>query len=326
MTRTKLLKNGQAIGFGLFRYLLIICLAYMILYPLLRMFAEGIAHPHTIGMVGSIWIPPIISFDNFMVAFTVMNFIPSLIFTVSIISLMMILQTFNAALAGYAFARLRFRGSGILFGLVILTIVVPTQTLMLPQFVLFRNFDIFGIFNLILGEPLNLLGEPTAMFLMAGLGQGIAGGMFIYIFRQFFRGLPKELEEAAHVDGAGVIRTFFTIVIPMAKPAVLTVATLSFIWNYNDSFFPQLFHPTGQYLRARITALNAPSGGTSTMQLAIGLVRGNIPRGAVVLSSPAYDAVILTVCTLLSILPLVVIFLIIQKQFVEGVERSGIVG
>jgi len=326
MDKYKFAKVSKRVLVSIFRYTLIVCLSYMILYPMLRMIVTAIGHPHTIGTVGAIWVPPIISLDNFRVAWAIIDFVPHLIFTITRVAFIVILQMLNAALAGYAFARLRFRGSGILFVLVLLTIVVPTQVLMLPQFVLFRNFDILGIFTLITGEPLNLLGQPTAMYLMALLGQGIAGGIFIYIFRQFFRGLPKELEEAAYVDGAGVLRTFFVIVLPLAKPSFLTVGTLSFIWNYNDSFFPSLFHPTGQWISGRISALVAPSGGTSTIQLAIDIARARIPFDTIVLESPAYDAAIFTVATLLAILPLVLLFLPIQKHFVQGVERSGITG
>ncbi|MCL1987492.1 MAG: carbohydrate ABC transporter permease [Firmicutes bacterium] len=324
--RATMQKVLNGVIFGIMRYLLMISLCFMIIYPLLRMFVAAISHPHTINTVGAMWIPQMSSWDNLIVAWNVMNFLPSLGFTFAAVGFVMLLQVINAAFAGYAFARLRFKGISVFFGLVLLTVVVPTQVFMLPQFIMFRNFDIFGIFTLITGEPLNMLGEPTSMFVMAGLGQGLAGGIFIYIFRQFFRGLPKELEEAAYVDGAGVPRTFFGIVLPMAKPAFLTVATLSFIWNYNDSFFTSLFHPTGMYLRSRISALAAPSGGTSTMQMAINIARPNFPLGTQTLTTQQYDGIIFTVCIMLSILPLIALFLVIQRQFVEGMERSGIVG
>ena len=327
MNKARVVRRSQNFALSVFRFGLIICLMYMILYPLLRMVAEAIVHPHVIGSVGSLWIPAMVTFDNFRVAWHVMNFLPSLGFTMAVMTGIMLLQVLCASFAGYAFSRLRFRGIGIFFALVLLTIVVPNQVLFLPQWIMFREFDVFGIFALITGEPLNLLGEPTAMFVMAGLGQGLAGGIFVYIFRQFFRGLPKELEEAAYVDGAGVLRTFFTIAMPMAKPAILTVGTLSFIWNWNDSFFQSVFHPSNSYMRVRISQLNAPSaGGTSVVQQAILNIQSRLPDTIVTLTTPQYDAVIIGVANLLSILPLILLFLLVQRQFVEGVERSGIVG
>jgi len=310
------------------RYALIISLSYMILYPLLRMLTLVISHPRALGAVGGIWIPPMFSLDNFRVAFGVMDFWSTLWFTARNVGMIMILQVLCAAFAGYAFARLRFKGMGFLFIMVLITFIVPVEVFMLPQRVLFQNFDIFGIITAVRGEPINMLGSPTAMFVLAGTGMGLAGGLFIYIFRQFFRGLPKELEEAAYVDGAGFLRTFFTIVFPMAKPAFLTVGTLSFIWNYNDTHFPTLFNPTNRYMSIRTQLLEQAQGGTSIMQNMISQARsaGRIAHEVEALATPLYDAALRQVSAFVAILPLIILFLIIQKQFVEGVERSGIVG
>jgi multiple sugar transport system permease protein len=329
ISRAKLVKYARILAFKTFRTLLILSLMYMILYPLLSMIARSFVHPHVINTIGSLWIPPIATIDNYKVAWHVLDYLPTLGFTMFFITVIMVLQLANSAFAGYAFARLRFKGIGIFFMLVIVTIVVPTQVFFLPQYIMFRNFDVFGIFTLITGSPLNLLGEPTAMFVMAGLGQGLSGGIFIFIFRQFFRGLPTELEEAAYVDGAGVLRTFFRIALPLSKPAILTVCTLSFIWNWNSSFFQSVFHQSNSYLRVRITSLNAPGvGGNTIMHQFIENILRRLPNDVAIIfpTNAVYDAHILNVANLLSILPLVLLFLIVQKQFVEGVERSGIVG
>jgi len=334
MTKRKKLDKARAKKVGrkvlgyVVRYALIISLSYMILYPLLRMLTLVISHPRSIGAVGGIWVPPMLSLDNFRVAFGVMDFWNTLFFTARNVGLIMILQVLSAAFAGYAFARLRFRGMGILFMFVLITFILPAEVFMLPQRVLFQNFDIFGIFTAITGDTINMLGSPTAMFVLAGTGMGLASGLFIYIFRQFFRGLPKELEEAAYVDGAGFLRTFFTIVFPMARPAFLTVGTLSFIWNYNDTHFPTLFNPTNRYMSLRVQVLEAVQGGTSILQNMIQQARsaGRIAHEVESLSSPVYDVALRQVAAFVAILPLIILFLIVQKQFVEGVERSGIVG
>ena len=320
-------KTKKILG-NILRYALIISISYMILYPLLRMITLTISHPRALGAVWGLWIPPMVSLDNFWVAFGIMDFWNVLWFTTRNVALVMVLQVLNAAFAGYAFARLRFKGMGLLFILVLITFIVPKQVFMLPQRMLFQRFDIFGIITAIRGRPINMLGSPTAMFVLAGTGMGIAGGLFIYIFRQFFRGLPKELEEAAYVDGAGFLRTFFTIVFPMAKPAFLTVGTLSFIWNYNDTHFPTLFNPTNMYFSIRNRALYQLQGGTSILQnmLQQARIAGRIAHDVESLGTPAYDAAMRQVATFVTILPLIVLFLIVQKQFVQGVERSGIVG
>lgn len=309
----------------LFRYTLIICLSYLILYPLLRMISTTFTHPHDYGLLGSLWIPARPTLDNLKVAIAIMDYPKSLLYTVASTCVIVVLQILNAALAGYAFARLEFKGSKLLFALAIFTIIVPPSSVMLPQYILFRNFDIFGVFKALTGDRLNLLGKPASMWILAALGQGVYAGLFIYIFRQFFRGLPKELEEAAYIDGAGFLRIFFTIVMPISKPSILTVGILSFIWNWNDTYFPRLFNPTDKYLRIRLARLSASSGGTSNVQLAIGNVSSKI-TDVLKLSSRVYDSLILNVCSLLVILPLVIFLLIVQDRFVEGLERSGIVG
>lgn len=307
------------------RYILIICLSYLILYPLLRMISATFTHPHDYGLLGSLWIPEKPTLDNLKVAIAIMDYPKALLYTTISTAIIVILQILNAALAGYAFARLEFKGSNILFALAIFTIIVPPSSVMLPQYILFRNFDIWGISEFLTGSKLNLLGKPVSMWILAVLGQGLYSGLYIYIFRQFFKGLPRELEEAAYIDGAGFLRIFFTIVMPISKPSILTVGVLSFIWNWNDTYFPRLFNPTNKYLRIRLGRLSAGSGGTSNVQLAIGNVSSKL-IDVTRLSSRVYDSLILNVSSLLVILPLIVFLFIIQDRFVEGLERSGIVG
>jgi len=328
MINAKWQKRAKIILGYVCRYAVIISLAYMILYPLLRMISLMITHPTSIGAVGGLWVPPILGLDNFWVAFGIMNFWDTLFFTVRNVGIIVLLQMMSAAFAGYAFARLRFKGMNFVFMLVLITFIVPNEVFMLPQRVLFQNFDFFGIIEAIRGRPINMLGSPTAMFVLAGTGMGIAGGLFIYIFRQFVRGLPKELEEAAYVDGAGFIRTFFTIVLPIIKPAFLTVGTLSFIWNYTDTHFPRLFNPTNQYMAIRQALVGTAQAGEPMVQMLTVQARrlGLIAHEVVSINSAAHHNAIVQVSTLLSILPLIVLFLIVQRQFVQGVERSGIVG
>jgi len=302
----------------------------MILYPVTRMIHNSIAYPRVVGMTGSMWVPAMISFDNFRVALAVMDWQSSLPFTMMNVTVIMLLQMFSAALAGYAFARLKFRGMGIIFILVLLTFVIPSRFLFLPQGVLFRSFDPLGLFSFFGNGPIVLFGRPMALFLMSGLGMGIAGGLFIYIFRQFFRGLPKELEEAAYVDGSGVLRSFFTIVLPMAKPAFLTVGTLSFIWNWTDPHFFAQFNPDLRFMSLRIQTFDLITGGTPRIHQYMGMARtaGRLSIDVTTLppGNPAYDAALMSASTFVSIIPLIILFLIVQKQFVQGVERSGIVG
>src|SRR5690606_31835267 len=123
----------------------------------------------------------------------------------------------------------------------IFTILVPPQTIMLPTYLQFRNFDFFGIASLFGGQPLNLIDTYAPFYISALFGMGLKTGLYVYIFRQFFRGIPKDIEEAALVDGAGVFTTFVRIILPSAVPALITVMLFSFVWQWNDSFYTTMF-------------------------------------------------------------------------------------
>ena len=133
--------------------------------------------------------------------------------------------------------------------------------------------------------------------------------MYIYIFNQFFRGLPKEIEEAAFVDGAGTWYTYFRIMLVNAVPSVITVAIFSMVWQYNDTFYAKLFLIDPDIvISKKITSLQ------STIS--------NLDK----VLDPTISQLYVYAGILLVILPIVIIYVALQKYFIEGVERSGIVG
>ena len=203
--------------------------------------------------------------------------------------------------------------------LVVVTIVVPPQTLLIPQYLRFQKFDICGIFTLLTGEPLNLLNQPYTLYLLAATGFGIKQGIFIFIFRQFFKGLPIELEEAAFIDGCGFYKTFFRISLPNAMPALVTALSLAFVWNYGDTYYTGYFHPGGPYIASRLSRVFF-SADIPRMLENIGRWYG-IPYTSVF----TFDA-IKYAAGLLYILPILLFFFIAQRRLVENFEQSGIVG
>ena len=151
---------------------------------------------------------------------------------------------------------------------------------------------------------------------------GINSGLFIYIFRQFFRGLPKELEESAEIDGANTVTTFVRIMLPNARGALITVGLFSFVWQWNDTFFTKLFQ------------INSPDFPILTQRLlnTVDNIRGlsNSVLTTMISQTVADNPELLTVLTstaaLLVMLPILIIYIFVQKHFVEGIERTGIVG
>jgi multiple sugar transport system permease protein len=144
---------------------------------------------------------------------------------------------------------------------------------------------------------------------MTFLGCGVRSGLYIYIFNQFFRGLPKEIEEAAFVDGCGTWYTYFGIMLRNSMPAVITVTVFSIVWQFNDTFYAKLF---------LISENVVISKKISSLQSTI----ANLDK----VLDPTIQELYLDAGILLVILPIIIIYLLLQKNFIEGVERSGIVG
>ncbi len=314
-------RKGGGIFLSFLRYALIICIGQIILMPILKMVSATFMSPEEVGNPISTWIPGTFSTEHLVVAFTLLNYPKALVYTLLTTAGQVVLQVLSAAITGYSFARIRNKKLQKLFAIVILTIVVPPSVMMLPQYLFFRNFDIFGIIEAITGSPINLLGNPVTLYILDFCGMGLKSGLYIYIFRQFFRGLPRELEEAAHMDGCGFVQTLFRIIMPNAMPGIITVSVLSFVWNWNDTYYSNLF--VGNRLNLMIK-LNQVSG---DMTNTLWGIHGKIPGDFFFEhTNMLYQNSILTSCSMLVILPLIVLFMFIQKRFVESASNAGIVG
>lgn len=309
---------------SIFRWIIIVGLAFIIIYPLIEGIIPALTHYNYLGRPNSIWVPLKFDLLSFRITIYLLDYLPTLLRTLLYSALMMIIQVFISALVGYGFSKLTFKGHNLLFFLVILTIVVPPQIIMLPQYFHFKEFDILGIIKLINGKPINLLGKTSSLFLMSFLGMGLRSGLFIFLFRQFFKGLPKELEEAAMIDGCGYVRTFFQIIIPNATAIIITVAVFSFVWNYGDVFYTGLFGAApssgkallAQYLNERFTNQIYVSNAFKELTMQ--------PAGAE--PSPLLLGAVQGAARIMFILPLLVSYFFVQKKFVQSFERSGIVG
>lgn len=307
---------------ALFRYVLLICLGFVILTPILKMIAQSVTAASALGMKNSIWIPAATSLQNLWEAWLIHDYSKALPYSLLNALVLAILQTICAALAAYSFARLKFKGSGILFALVIFTIIVPSDSIMLAQYINFRNFDIFGIVKAITGKPLNLLNSSYASYVLAITGAGIKGGLYIYILRQSYRQLPLSVEEAAYVDGASFPRTFLSIVIPSVNSSLTTVMVLSFIWNYSDTYYSSLLNGrTSLNLALNLSRMQAQ------MKWALSEIEADMPTKYIVSSaSPLSQTAAANAAALLTLAPLLILYMFVQKRFVQGVERSGLGG
>jgi len=290
------------------RTVLIFGISFIILYPIFMKLSIAFKDKSDVFDSSIVWIPRHLTLHNFEIVIEYLNYFTAILNTFVLSAGTALLQLVACALAGYSFAKLRFKGSGILFAVVVFTIVIPPQTIMAPTYLHFRFFDVFGLYNLFTGSGgINLLESYWPFYISAALAMGMKNGLYIFIFRQFFRGLPKELEEAAYVDGAGVLKTFAKVMLPNAVPAITTVLLFSFVWQWNDNYFVNLYMANSTTLSGMLLVL--PSH-----------VRPEYVGGV------AYSSLLINTGTLLAIAPIFILYLFVQKYFVESVERTGIVG
>lgn len=307
--RSRYLHKAKAILFSLFKFMILLGISYIILGPVISIISHSFFSPTDIYNPTAFLIPINPTLENYSLSFTRLHYFNTLGITLLFVSLITLIQVLITSMAGYGFARFDFPLKKLLFACVIITIVLPTHTIMLPLYAHFRNWDVLGIFNLLLGHKVNFLSTQAPIVMMTLLGCGLRSGLFIYIFRQFFRGLPKEIEEAAFIDGAGMVYTYLRIMLVNAVPAIITVTVFSMVWQYNDVFYNTLFSvPAGRSISQQLSSIQA----TLTFVDQI--------RDPNVVQLYIYAGVVLV------ILPILLIYLILQKYFIEGVERSGIVG
>lgn len=294
------------------RLVLIAGLSFVILFPIIQKISTAIKAKTDLYSPIVVWIPEHYSLENFKNAISIMDYWKTLLNTFTLSATTTILTAISCALAGYAFARLKFRGSNLLFAGVILTIMVPPTTILIPMYLNLKDFTLMGLIPLLTGKSVNLLNSYWPFILTSITANSLKAGLYIFIFRQFFRGIPREVEEAAYMDGASVGQTFLRIMLPNAVPSIITVLLFSFVWQWNDSFF------TTTYL----TSSNVMSTQLSSLPYNLSIILGNDASA----KDPFYLSMVQDTGILLAILPLIILYLFVQRYFVESIERTGLVG
>lgn len=307
--RIRWMGNIKGFIMGLFRLVIIIGICYVILGPIIGIISSSFFSDADNYNPMVYLIPQEPTLERYKLSMQYLDYWKtmgaSLIYSVTL----MVIQVIVCSMVGYGFARFNFPLKKLLFGCVVVMIVVPTNTIMLPLYMTFAKFDVFGIISAVKGSAVNLLSTPVPMYIMTLFGCGLRSGLYIYIFNQFFRGLPKEIEEAAFMDGAGTWYTYFRIMLINALPSVVTVAIFSMVWQYNDTFYAKLFLISDNIVISKKI---------STIEASI----SNVEK----ILDPSILELYLDAGIVLIMIPIVIIYVALQKQFIEGVERSGIVG
>lgn len=314
------LKNKSTRGIvNVLRYAFLIGMSFVMVYPVLFILSAAFKNIQDVYDPTVVWLPKNFSLEPLKLALEVLDFENSIMRTLSVTIPSVLLQLISSLLAGYGFARFSFRGKNILFALLIFTIIVPVQTYMIPLYVEFKNFDYFGIGSLIglfTGAPLytSLVNTNLPFYVTAALGAGIRSGLYIFMLRQFFMGMPRELDEAASIDGCGPFQVFVKVMLPNAIPMMVTIVVFSLVWYWNDYYLSSMFFNNNPPLSQKLTELSTLldfSGQVTTItkQELVFLKEGILACGCLV-----------------TVLPPLILYIFAQKFFTEGLERSGIVG
>lgn len=304
--------NAKNITFSLLRAILLIGIAYIILLPLLVKFSTSIMSIRDFMNPSVKWIPRNLTFEHYLRVWEHMGYAGKFTNSFLLTLLVSILQLVSCTLVGYGLARFEFEGRGVIFSLVIFTLIVPPQLIVTPMYLNFRFFNIYGLLP---GNGVNLIDTYWVFILLASTGMYIKNGLFIYIMRQFFKGMPRELEEAAYIDGAGLFKAFFRVMLPGAIPGLVVVFLFSFVWQWNDYYYLTMFFSGGNFLPMGLEVVADEVSGALDSQQASAIFLG-----------PHMKSIVENTAMIMVIAPLLMLYLFMQRYFIESIQRTGIVG
>ena len=309
------LKSSQkrAVGSFLIRMAVIIPVMYVILYPLFTMVSTSLQSQYQALDPSVVWIPKLVTDENYKKALQALDFSNSLFKSLEVNVLSAVIEVATCAVTAYGFARFKFKFKGLLMGLLILSIIVPQEMIAVPTYLQLRYADILGILGFLgklVGTELrpSLINTPWSFWIPSILSVGLRSGLFIFIYMQFYKGLPKELEEAAYIDGAGPFKTFLKIIVPSSGTAIVTVTIFSVIWHWNEYYLSSIYFSSNFPLAVKLASIE------ETMNV-MALVNSVTNRNGIIMAA-----------SLIFIFPMLVMYMIVQRKFVKSVDSVGIVG
>ena len=286
-------------------YLLLFGLSYVVLYPLIMRVANAFKSYEDVYNANVYIIPQNFTVDHVVAAFKRVDlFGKTGWFTLWYSALIAFLQVVSATLAGYGFARFKFPGNKLLFGLVLFVLIVPPTTITTSLYEFFLDVDPWGMVTAS-GERMsgwNLCATVIPQTIMAIGCVGYKNGLYVYLMRQYFKGMPGVLEEAAYIDGAKPFKAFVRVMLPSAFTMMITCFLFGFCWQWTDDIYTSTI------------AIDLPS----LTRLAMSYNSGS--------SDQIWNSIQQQTGILIAVLPLILLFIVCQRFFVEGIERSGITG
>ena len=317
MNKTVLKNKMKGVGVSVLRMLFLLAFEFVLLYPVIFMISNSFKVTSDTLNPAVKWFSLSPTTYGYKVAWMAFDYWNGLKITFLFGIVSGLIEVVTCAVYAYGLSRFELRFKKIWMFLLIVTILIPDVMLIIPRILNFRYMDVFGILGLfykLTGVDLrvNITDTVWTFYLPSLFGVGLKGGLFIYIYMQFFKGLPKELEEAAWIDGAGPVQTFIRITIPSSGVVILTVFIFSFIWHWNDWLLATMYTENNHTLAFTLRNISGYIGQLwSSMKISA--------------DSSAYYGAPLAAC-LMFIAPPTLLYVILQRHFIESVDRVGIVG
>lgn len=264
-------------------YATVTAFSVVFMIPFLWMMSTSLKSTQQVFVNPPVWLPSPWLFENYLLAFSRIPYLRYTLNTLFITFFSVIGNVISASMVAYSLSKIRWKGAGVIFGLVLATMMIPYQVTMIPTYMIWMK--------------LKLVGTYLPLIIPCFLG----GSYYVFLLRQFFITIPNSLIESATIDGAGHIRTFFSILIPLTRPALTTVGIFAFLYAWSDFLGPLLY-------------INKQESYT----LSLGL-QGYITAHYVEWNLLMAAAAIFTV-------PIVIIFFFAQRQFIEGITITGLKG
>ncbi len=300
--KSKITKTSTRVAINIFTYALLIGLAFVFLYPFLYMIFTSFKSPADLNDIAVKWILNEVRWGNYKTAAKALQYSDRLFNTIFVVLLSVAGHILSCSFVGYGFARYKFRFKGFWFALLLLAIIIPTETIIVPLYIFFSR--------------IGFMGSYLTIIVPSFFGFGLRGALYVFIFRQFFLSLPKALEEAAAIDGAGPIKTFFLIALPNARSSALISLVLGIVWHWNDTLEPTMYiEDQARFLLPQMLP-----------NLYKMISDDNLSEQILSSTAEIYNDAVVMAATTLVIIPLIIFYLAVQSKFMISVERSGITG
>ena len=306
-------------GINVLRFILMLGISFVILYPFFAKIAGSFMTKEDVVDATILLIPKNFTLEQYKWIIVDNRYFEAFLNTLFLSLVCALIQTFVACLVGYGISKFKFKGNKLVMVAVVITMAIPANTLMLSMIRHFTFFDLGNIMSLgykgiltsIFGK-IELLDTFWPFIILSVCGLAFKNGLYIYMMRQFFKGVPDELEESAYVDGSGTFRTFIQIIIPLSVPMMITIFLFAFSWQWTDETYWRNFMP----------------GWSENVPWMMPNVARQIPEHLQITyaGQALYENVIQNTAGMMIIAPLIIMYLFCQRYLVQGIERSGIVG